>query len=207
MTCRYCEGARDLEQDAPAYGPAHLQAILALAASWRDSCTCKEAMSKLTDHRPHWGFTHQHGFAVHAHTADHLKPQPGDSLYARFNKRVAIWLTKNVGSMTAFWLFTLASMTVAPSCLFAAGYIHWKAFITTFGFELLATLILSTWLELALMPAIMVGQNLQNAASDARAAKQFEDLEEVRDWLDLHTEGGLADVMAEVRKIGEVLKV
>jgi len=151
--------------------------------------------------KPHFGYTRHHGFAVHARTADHLQPAEGDNGYARFNKRVALWLTKNVGSMTAFWLFTLASMTVAPSCLFAAGYIHWKSFLTTFGFELLATLILSTWLELALMPAIMVGQNLQNAASDARAAKQFEDLEQVKDWLDLRTQGGLSAVLAAVNAL------
>jgi hypothetical protein len=135
--------------------------------------------------QPHFGHT-RHGLPVHLHAHDHL---PEDNAYQRFNKRVAIWLTANVGSMTAFWLFTLASMTVAPSCLYAAGYIHWKAFITTFGFELLATLILSTWLELALMPAIMVGQNLQSAASDARAAKQFEDTEAIADRLDVTTEG------------------
>jgi hypothetical protein len=159
-------------------------------------------------HRPHFGFTRHHGFAVHAVTLDHLKPAAGDSGWARFNKRCAIWLTKNVGSMNAFWLFTAASAVVAPSCLYAAGYIHWKNLITTFGFELLATLILSTWLELALMPAIMVGQNIQNAAADARAAKEFEDIEDVKsnmslavdrlaavlDRLDLTTEGGLKDV-------------
>jgi hypothetical protein len=158
----------------------------------------------VTEKHPHFGHT-RHGLAVHLHTHDHL---PEHSAYARFNKRVAIWLTKNVGSMTAFWLFTLASMTVAPSCLYAAGYIHWKTFITTFGFELLATLILSTWLELALMPAIMVGQNLQSAASDARSAKQFEDVEAVRndlvtalDRLDVTTEGGIKAILDAVNAL------
>jgi hypothetical protein len=156
--------------------------------------------------RPHFGFTRNHGFAVHARTLDHLKPAAGDSGWARFNKRCAIWLTKNVGSMNAFWLFTAASAVVAPSCLYAAGYIHWKNLITTFGFELLATLILSTWLELALMPAIMVGQNIQNAAADARAAKQFEDLETVKDWLDTRTAGGLTDVLSAIAELHTELR-
>jgi hypothetical protein len=156
--------------------------------------------------RPHFGFTRHHGFAVHARTADHL---PEGTAYQRFNKRCAIWITKNVGSMSAFWTFTVLSAFVAPSCLYAAGYIHWHAFITSFGFELLATLILSTWLELALMPAIMVGQNLANAANDARSAKSFEDGEETHadvkaalNALDLRTEGGLAEVMRKVEDIG-----
>lgn len=148
-------------------------------------------------HEPHFGYT-KHGLAVHLRTHDHM---PCDTAYQRFNKRVAIWLTKNVGSMTAFWIFTILSMTVAPSCLFAAGYIHWKAFITSFGFELLATLVLSTWLELVLMPAIMVGQNLGAAASDARAAKQFGDTEVIVDRLDTHTQGGISDVLDAITEL------
>jgi hypothetical protein len=149
---------------------------------------------------PHFGFSH--GLAVHKHTIDHM---PIGTAYQRFNKRCALWITKNVGSMTAFWLFTVLSAFVAPSCLFAAGYIHWHVFITSFGFELLATLILSTWLELALMPAIMVGTNLAAAASDARAAKQFEDLEQVKDWLDTRTEGGLKEVLDQIALINSKL--
>ena len=121
--------------------------------------------------KPTHGYTKK-GTAVHGKTMDHHRV---DNAYQRFNKKCAIWITKNIGSMTAFWVFTVLAAFVAPSCLYAAGYIHWHTFLTTFGFELLATLILSTWLELALMPAIMVGQNLQSAASDARAEKQFED--------------------------------
>jgi hypothetical protein len=152
--------------------------------------------------RPHWGFTRHHGFAVHATTIDH---HPAGTAYQRFNKRAAVWITRNIGTMTAFWAFTVLSAFVAPSCLFAAGYIRWHTFITSFGFELLATLILSTWLELALMPAIMVGQNLASAASDARSAKQFEDTEAVKsntdlavDRLDTRTAGGLAEVLAAI---------
>lgn len=127
----------------------------------------------MTDKKPQHGYT-KSGIPVHARTVDHHKT---DTAYQRFNKWAAIWVTKNVGTMTAFWIFTVLSAFVAPSCLFAAGYIHWHTFVTSFGFELLATLILSTWLELALMPAIMVGQNLQSMASDARTEKQFEDTE------------------------------
>lgn len=148
---------------------------------------------------PHFGFT-RHGLPVHARVMDHHRD---DTAYQRFNKKCAVWITRNVGSMTAFWVFTGLSMVVAPSCLYAAGYIDWKSFLTSFGFELLATLILSTWLELALMPAIMVGQNLANEANDARSAKSFEDTEVIVDRLDTHTEGGLQEVMAALNRLEE----
>lgn len=146
--------------------------------------------------------THGHtreGLAVHLRTTDHL---PDGTPYQRFNKGVAIWITKNAGSMTFFWLCWLICLTILPSCLYIAGYIHAKMFFTTFGFELLMTWFASTVLELVLMPAIMVGQNIQTAAADARATKQFEDTEEVKndmetalDRLDCETAGGLKDVL------------
>ena len=144
---------------------------------------------------PQHGWTRL-GYAVHAKTIDH---HPTETAYQRFNKFCAVWITKNIGTMTAFWLFTALSMCVIPSCLYVAGYIHWHVFFATFGFNLLATLVLSTWLELALMPAIMVGQNLQNEAADARAAKQFEDTEVIADRLDTSTKGGLTEVLDTIK--------
>lgn len=147
------------------------------------------------------------GTVVHRKTSDH---HADHSRYQRFNKACAVWITKNVGTMTAFWVFTGLSMLVVPSCLYEAGYISTKAFYTTFGFNLLCTLILSTWLELALMPAIMVGQNLQSAAADARAEKEFEDIEKLRDdlttaldRLDTETEGGLQTVLEAIGSLKE----
>ena len=55
---------------------------------------------------------------------------------------------------------------------------------------------------------MMVGQNLQNEAADARAAKTFEDVEEARECikkalslLDVHTEGGLKVVLDAVKSL------
>jgi hypothetical protein len=54
----------------------------------------------------------------------------------------------------------------------------------------------------------MVGQNLQNEAADARAAKTFEDVEDARqslvrviDLLDCHTVGGLHDILQAVESL------
>jgi uncharacterized membrane protein len=159
--------------------------------------------------KPTHGFT-KHGVAVHAHTQDHLRD---DTRYQHFNKAVAIWITKNAGSMTFFWVCWIVCLTILPSCLAAAGYMHGKAFYLTFGFELLVTWFASTVLELVLMPAIMVGQNIQSAASDARSAKQFEDTEDVKDdmktaldLLNTKTAGGLKDVMDRLAALEDLVK-
>ena len=153
------------------------------------------AMKNQTPATPTHGWT-KLGHPVHGRVIDHMAT---DTRYARFNKTVAVWLTKNVGTMTCFWIFWLACFTILPSCLHEMGVVpaQWilPAFFLGFGFNLLATWFLSTCIELVLMPAIMVGQNLQNAASDARSAKSFEDTEKIADALDVHTQGGLKDVL------------
>ncbi len=54
-----------------------------------------------------------------------------------------------------------------------------------------------------LLPIIIVGQNIQSRAADARATKTFEDVEDARkkiehaiSLLDVNTEGGLHDAVA-----------
>jgi hypothetical protein len=54
---------------------------------------------------------------VHGRLVDHL---PTDTAYQRFNKRVALWLTTNLGTTTCFWIFLLLTLTASPSILFAA---------------------------------------------------------------------------------------
>jgi hypothetical protein len=63
----------------------------------------------------------------------------------------------------------------------------------------------SEFLQLVLLPIIIVGQNIQARAADARAAKTFEDVEDARqkiehaiDLLDVHTDGGLHDAVAMI---------
>ncbi|MGA3354705.1 MAG: hypothetical protein ABSD85_16220 [Acidimicrobiales bacterium] len=83
-----------------------------------------------------------------------------------------------------------------------------SAFFTGFGFELLATWLLSTCFQLILLRGLMVGQNLQNEAADARTAKTFEDVEEARNGiqetlrlLDCHTEGGLKTILDAIESL------
>lgn len=140
--------------------------------------------------KPHFGYTRL-GMPVHLHVMDH---HPDGTAYARFNKRVAIWLTRHVGTMSCFWLFCCLSLTVLPSVLYAMGLTSLEhvlpVFVLGFGFELLTTWLYSTCIQLVLLPGLMVGQTLQNDAADARTARQFE---------------ATADILEEVKTLKNML--
>jgi hypothetical protein len=143
-------------------------------------------------HLPAFGFT-RHGHAVHAKVTDHL---PTHSAYARFNKRIALLITNNVGTMTCFWLFCVIALLALPAALVEAHVISPTiGIIGEAGFVIVVEWMAQSFIQLVLLPALMVGQNLQNIAADARSAKTFEDVERVLDLLDCHTQGGLREIL------------
>lgn len=148
--------------------------------------------------KPHFGFTRHHGLPVHARVVDHL---PDGTPYLRFNKRVAILLTRRIGTMTCFWCFCFLCLLVLPAVLPAGIFPAFMLFMTSFHYELFMTWLLSTCFQLTLLPALMVGQNLQNAAADSRAAKQFEDTELIADRLNTATEGGITEILDAIASL------
>lgn len=153
--------------------------------------------SKQHMHMPAFGFT-RHGHAVHARTVDHL---PSSTPYQRFNKHLAMFITQNIGTMTCFWLFCVISLSSLLAVLYAAHIIGTVGFLTANGFILCVSWISQNFIQLVLLPALMVGQNLQNEAADVRAAKTFEDVESIINLLDCHTQGGLHDILVAIESI------
>lgn len=155
---------------------------------------------------PHWGHTRHHGLPVHAHVTDHL---PEETRYQRFNKRVALAMTTRVGTMTCFWVFMCLGFLSLPATLVLATVFHAPAhtvvltFFLSYGFIFLVNWLCQNVIQLVLLPGLMVGQQLQNAASDARSGKQFEDTETILDALNLKTQGGLTDVLTAIRDLKE----
>lgn len=133
---------------------------------------------------PHFGYT-KHGLPVHLRTRDHL---PGGNAAVRFNSRLAVLVTKVVGTMWCAYAFALFDLLALPTAVGQGlyGIVQWVA---------------SFFLQLVLLSVIMVGQNLQSAASDARAAKTFEDTETIADRLDTRTQGGISDVLDAVAEL------
>lgn len=103
----------------------------------------------------------------------------GDSAVGRLNTRIAVGVTKSVGSMWCAYAFGLLALISLPSALASGQSL------------IIVSWIAQTFLQLVLLPIIIVGQNVQAAASDARAESDHETL------LSIHT------LTAEVHKINE----
>ena len=105
--------------------------------------------------------THQPKLVTSAqgHTAVH-----GDSPIGHFNARVAVLITKGVGSMWCAYAFALLALISLPAAIASGSPI------------IIISWIAQTFLQLVLLPIIIVGQNVQAAASDARAESDHETL-------------------------------
>ncbi len=81
----------------------------------------------------------------------------GENRMGRINTRLAVGITKAVGSMWCAYLFALLACVSLPAA------------ISTHDPIVIVAWIAQTFLQLVLLPIIIVGQNVQAAASDARA--------------------------------------
>lgn len=91
---------------------------------------------------------------------------PTGNAVARFNARLAVAVTKIVGSMWCAYAFAAFDCISLPAALKAgtAAIVSWIA---------------QTFLQLVLLSIIMVGQEVQAKASDARAEATYKDSEAV----------------------------
>lgn len=106
-----------------------------------------------------------------------------------FNAKLALIITRSVGTMACAYLFAAIALISLPAALSSGQVIIIVAWIA------------QTFLQLVLLSIIMVGQTVQSAASDARAAKEFADTETILDRLDVHTAGGIKDVLEAIQAI------
>jgi hypothetical protein len=104
--------------------------------------------------------------------AEAAKAMHGPGPIGRFNARVGLKITLLVGTMWTAYLFTLLALVSAPAALRSGDRIIIVAWIA------------QTFLQLVLLPIIIVGQNVQANAADARSLATYNDasavLEEAR---------------------------
>jgi hypothetical protein len=113
---------------------------------------------------------------------------------ARFNAALAVRITDGVGTMWCAYAFAALALVSLPDAIAS------KSAVT------LVSWISQTFLQLVLLSIIIVGQNVQAAASDLRAQATYEDADAV-----LHTaldiqqhlqaqDAELEGILAEVRQ-------
>jgi hypothetical protein len=113
----------------------------------------------------------------------------GPGPIGRFNAKMGLKITLVVGTMWCAYLFTVLALISAPSAFKTGNTIIMVAWIA------------QTFLQLVLLPIIIVGQNVQAAASDARAESDHETL------LSIHTLTAEVYVIAQQQtKILEILE-
>ena len=91
----------------------------------------------------------------------------GSSGLGQFNSRIAVLITKSVGTMWAAYVFALLALVSFPQALMA-----FMRGDTVIGVSWLS----QSFLQLVLLPIILVGQNVISASQDARAEADHETL-------------------------------
>lgn len=96
-----------------------------------------------------------------------LEELHGRGQLGHFNNRLAVAITRAVGTMWAAYLFVLLALISFPQAL--SAFLHGD---TLTGITWLS----QSFLQLVLLPIIIVGQNIISASQDARAEADHETL-------------------------------
>jgi hypothetical protein len=118
-----------------------------------------------------------------------------------FNAKLAVIITHAVGSMAMAYIFCLIALTSLPAILIQAGVLtnsDVPKFLTKPGLILIVAWIAQTFIQLVLLSIIMVGQDVQSIASDARSENTFKDTQAILDALNTETKGGLRTILEAV---------
>lgn len=112
------------------------------------------------------------------------------------NARIALRITAVVGTMLAAYAFTALALISLPAAISSHDLIIIVAWVA------------QTFLQLVLLPIIMVGQNVQGKAADQRAADTYKDAEAILQeclQLQAHLQGQdavLSSLMERLEKVG-----
>ena len=135
-----------------------------------------------------------------SHSASNEKPVKVDDERVGVNGKVALIITAVVGTMWCAYIFTLIALISLPSAISSGQAIVIVAWIA------------QTFIQLVLLPIIIVGQNIQGKASDKRSEQTYKDAEAILSeclQLQAHLQAQdtvLDDVVAHVKQHHEELQ-
>lgn len=111
------------------------------------------------------------------------------------NDRIGLGITKRVGTMWAAYLFVALALVSLPAAIASQDTLVIVAWIA------------QTFLQLVLLPIIIVGQNIQAKAADERAIATYQDADAIlhdSKQIQLHLEAqdaALAELLEKVRNL------
>ena len=150
------------------------------------------AMTSLFEYRQHSRASERQDQGPPTVAAAARKLHSQDRVVNRFNRKVGLGITTSVGTMWCAYAFAAIALISLPAALASHDPIVIVAWIA------------QTFLQLVLLPVIIVGQNIQAAAADARSAATYEDagaiLEEAKQ-IQLHLASQDAAIGALLDKI------
>ena len=99
----------------------------------------------------------------------------------RFNARVGLGITNVVGTMWAAYIFSLIALMSLPAILSTFQVFHntFPSWLIKASLIALIAWISSNFLQLVLLPIIIVGQNIQAKAADKRSEDTYKDADAV----------------------------
>ncbi|WP_296633019.1 hypothetical protein [Rhodoluna sp.] len=142
-------------------------------------------------------------YQQHPHATARQQRGPAVSKAAKgsklgLNERIGLGVTTRVGTMWAAYAFAALTLVSLPAALASGSAIVIVAWIA------------QTFLQLVLLPIIIVGQNIQAKSSDDRAIATYEDagaiLEEAKE-IQVHLSAQDAELSALVKKMAALEKV
>ncbi|MEY3934557.1 MAG: hypothetical protein RLZZ606_1156 [Actinomycetota bacterium] len=115
-------------------------------------------------------------YKPHPHIADRKKHKVANSEeilseagQRTLNQKLGLAITKRVGTMWAAYIFFALTLVSLPAVIMSGNLV------------LIVGWIAQTFLQLVLLPIIIVGQNIQAAAAEKRAVMTYEDAAAVLD--------------------------
>jgi len=109
----------------------------------------------------------QHGPIQRLEELRRRKPIQTDDMRVGFNGKIGLIITTIVGTMWAAYIFTVLALISLPAAIGSHDVI------------IIISWVAQTFLQLVLLPIIIVGQNIQGKASDKRAAETYKDAESI----------------------------
>jgi hypothetical protein len=136
-------------------------------------------MPTLFEYAPHPHIHNRHA-AGPTLTVDQVRldhPNP----FVRINARLGLAITNVVGTMWAAYAFTLIAFMSLPAILSTFRVFHstFPSWMIKASLIALIAWISSNFLQLVLLPIIIVGQNIQARAADKRAEDTYHDADAV----------------------------